>query len=189
MISSEPQNILLPNLVWWCCRMSQCHAKQTFFAVLKVKVTARAYIIKILHWLRYLLNCWFFGNQTWSDDRLSQARASCGKSGLLPSRSRSQRRVKMSMFIQMIFSKPPNILPPNSVLWCIIMNWSIMQKTCLQFSRSRSQQGLISSKYYSDYYIFWTADSLATKLGPMIGNHRPERLVEKRGLLPSRSRT
>ena len=32
------------------------------------------------------------------------------------------------MFIQIIFSKPQNILLPNSVLWCIIMSWSVMQK-------------------------------------------------------------
>ena len=49
----------------------QCHVKQKLFAVFKVKVTARAHIIKILLWLQYLLNCWFLGNQTWSDDRLS----------------------------------------------------------------------------------------------------------------------
>ena len=50
---------------------------------------------------------------------------------------------------------------------------------CLLSSRSRSQRGLILSKYYTDYDIFWTADSLATKLGPMIGYYRPERLMEK----------
>ena len=27
ILSSETQNILLPNLVWWCSIMSQCHAE------------------------------------------------------------------------------------------------------------------------------------------------------------------
>ena len=49
----------------------ECHAEQKIFAVFKVKVTARANMIKIWLWLLYLLNCWFFGNQTLSDDRLS----------------------------------------------------------------------------------------------------------------------
>ena len=59
------------------------------------------------------------------------------------------------------------------------MSQSVKQnKNCLLSSRSRSQRGLILSKYYSDYYIFWTADLLATRRGLMIGYHRPERLVK-----------
>ena len=46
-------------------------------------------------------------------------------------------------------------------------------------SRSRSQRGFIWSKYDSFYYIFWTIDSLATKLDLMIHNHKPECLVKK----------
>ena len=49
----------------------ECHTKQKLFAVFKVKVTARAHIIKTLLRLLYLLNCWFFGNQTWFDDRIT----------------------------------------------------------------------------------------------------------------------
>ena len=50
------------------------------------------------------------------------------KVGLLHSGSRSQQRVKMLMFVQMISSIPPNILFPNLVLWCIIMSQSVMQR-------------------------------------------------------------
>ena len=53
--------------------------KKKKFAVFAVKVTAKANVINIWLWLLFLLNCWFFGNQTWSDDRLLEARASCGK--------------------------------------------------------------------------------------------------------------
>ena len=37
-------------------------------------------------------------------------------------------KAKMSMLVQMISSKPTNILLPNLVLWCIIMSQSVMQK-------------------------------------------------------------
>ena len=44
----------------------KCHAqkKTTVLAIFKVKVTVRAYMIKMLLFLLFLLNCWFFGNQT-----------------------------------------------------------------------------------------------------------------------------
>ena len=61
--------------------------------------------------------------------------------GILHLRSRSQWRVKMSIFVQMISSKLPNILLPNLLLWCIFMNQSACKKTDLLFLRSRSQQG------------------------------------------------
>ena len=63
------------------------------------------------------------------------------------------------------------------------------EKNCLLSSRSRSQRGLIWSKYEPFYYIFWTVDSLATKLCPMIHYHKPECPVKKIGLLHSRSRS
>ena len=63
------------------------------------------------------------------------------------------------------------------------MSQSVMQENvfvCLLSFRSRSQQGLIWSKYDSFYYIFWSVDSLATKLGLIIHHHKPERPVEKK---------
>ena len=65
----------------------------------------------------------------------------------------------------------------------------IREKNCLISSRSRPQQGFIWSKYDSFYYIFWTVDSLATKLGLLIHHHKRECLVKKHGLLHSRSRS
>ena len=47
MICSEPHNILLPNLVWLCSFISQSVMQKYWFTVFNVKVTARAYIIKI----------------------------------------------------------------------------------------------------------------------------------------------
>ena len=54
------------------------------------------------------------------------------------------------------------------------------EKNCVLSSMSRSQQGLIWSKYDSFYYIIWTPDSLATKLGLMVHHHKPECLVGKK---------
>ena len=83
------------------------------------------------------------------------------KVGLLHSESRSQQRIKMLMFVQMISSKPPSILFPNFVLWCIIM------------------QELLWSKYDSVCCIFWIADSFAAKLCLIVHYHKPECFMEK----------
>ena len=71
---------------------------------------------------------------------------------------------------------------------------SVMQKFLLLLllwlpSRWRSQLELIWSKYDSFYYIFWTVDPLATKLGLMIPLHKPECPVKKVGLVHSGSRS
>ena len=56
-------------------------------------------------------------------------------------------------------------------------------------SRSRSQQGVIWSKYDSFYYLIWTVDTLATKLGLMKHYQKPECPMKKNGLLHSGSRS
>ena len=80
--------------------------EKKLFTIFMVKVTARAHMIKIWLFLLYLLP----GNQTWSDDTSSQVRVFCEEKKLLHSRSRSQWRVKMSMFVQM--SKLAGALSP-----------------------------------------------------------------------------
>ena len=55
--------------------------------------------------------------------------------------------------------------------------------------RSRSQWWFIWSKYDCFYYIFWTVDSFATKLGLMIHHHKPEYPVKEVGLLHSGSKS
>ena len=77
MIFSKSQIILLPNLVWY--HEPEACGNYVVVAIFKVKVTARAFMIKIRPFLLYYLNCWFLGNQTWSDDTSSEARVSCEK--------------------------------------------------------------------------------------------------------------
>ena len=91
------------------------------------------------------------------------------------------------MFIWMIFSESQNIWLPNLVWWCRIMSQSVMLKflSLLLSSESRSQQRLIWSKYDSFYYIFWTVDSLATKLGLMIHHQKPDCSVMVSSKLPN----
>ena len=90
----------------------------------------------------------------------------------------------------MIASEPQNIFLPNFVWWCSIISQSVLwKKDSLLSSRSRSRWGLMWLKYDSFYYIFWTIDSLATKLGLMIHHHKPQCLVKKNRLLQSRSRS
>ena len=64
LISSEPQNLLWPNLVWWCTMMSQNVMQKDLCSYFRVKVTVRVYIIKIWLFLLCLLNCWSFCNQS-----------------------------------------------------------------------------------------------------------------------------
>ena len=94
-VSPEALNHFLPNLVWWCIIMRRCVMRKNWFTIFNVKVTVRANKIKIWLFLLYLLNCWSICNQTWFDSTASQAGMSCGKMGLLRSRSRSQWRFKM----------------------------------------------------------------------------------------------
>ena len=78
----EPsQNILLPNLIWWCGIVSQSVMQEKIVCYLKVKVTARAHMIKIC-----LLVWWCFIRRQsvlWKKKRR-----------LLHIRSRSQWRFK-----------------------------------------------------------------------------------------------
>ena len=64
-----------------------------WFAIFKVKVTARAHMIRIWQFLLCFLNCWTFYNQTWYGEASLWARLSFKKIGFLFSRSRSQLRI------------------------------------------------------------------------------------------------
>ena len=75
--------------------MGQCVLQKNWVSILNVKITARAYIIKIWLFLLYLLSCCSVCSQTWFDSTASEAGVSYGKMGLLCSRSRSQQRFKM----------------------------------------------------------------------------------------------
>ena len=64
MISSKPSNILFSNLVLWFIIMSQSAMQNDWFAIIKVKVTARPLMIKIWQFQLYILNFWSFCYQT-----------------------------------------------------------------------------------------------------------------------------
>ena len=59
-ISSELQNIFLPDLVWWCSIMSQSVLQKFCVVIFKVGITARAHVTKII-WL-FLLYLWTVGS-------------------------------------------------------------------------------------------------------------------------------
>ena len=58
------------NLVWWYIIVNLSIVQKDWFAIFRVKVTARARKIKIWQFLQYLLNCWSFCHQTWFDGTL-----------------------------------------------------------------------------------------------------------------------
>ena len=69
-ISPEPLNHFKPNLVLWCIITRQIVRQKikNWFPIVNVKVTVRAYIIKIWLFLLYLPNCWSGCNQTRFDN-------------------------------------------------------------------------------------------------------------------------
>ena len=78
-----------------CPIVSAQYLLKNLFTILNVKVTVRAYIIKIWLYLLYLLNCQSVCSLTWLDSTASEARVSCGRIALICSISRSQQRFKM----------------------------------------------------------------------------------------------
>ena len=77
----------------------------------------------------------------------------CVKNWIIAIKIKVTASVRMSVCVQMIYSKLTNILLPNLVLWCVIMSQSVMQKGYLLFTRSRSQQGFIWSWQFVLYFL------------------------------------
>ena len=172
-IYSEPQNILLPNLVCLCNIISQNFMQKNWFTVFNVKVTTRAYIIKI--WL--FLNCWSVCNQTWFDSTASWAWVSCGKIGLLLQGKGHNKGSKCQwMFVRMIFSESQNILLLNLVWQCSIMSQRHAEFLLLLLlsSRSRSQPRFKMSVNVCLDDIFWITEHFVTKFGMVMQHYEPE---------------
>ena len=70
-VSSKLLNHFLPNLVCWCIIMRRCVMCNNLFTIFSVKVTVRAYIIKIWLFLLHFLNCRSICKQTWFDSTAS----------------------------------------------------------------------------------------------------------------------
>ena len=98
MISSKPSTILFSNLLLWFIIMSQNVVQKDWLAIFKVKVTARAHMIKIGQLLLYLLNGWSFCYQNWFVSTLSWARVFYGEFGLC---SRSQKRFRIPVTVHL----------------------------------------------------------------------------------------
>ena len=164
-ISSKLLNILLPKLVLWCIIISWSVIQKDWFAIFKVKFTARAYMIRIWWFLLYLLNCWSICYHTWFDSTLSLTKAhmSFEEIGLLCSRSRSQQILKCQwMFVQSVS----------------LNSWAFYYQTWYSNASARarvsskkmdwlSSRTRSKSKYNFLIYLlnFW---SFATKLGLML---------------------
>ena len=101
------------------------------------------------------------------------------KKVLLHSGSRPQRRVKMFIFVQMISSKPLNILFPNLVLWCINMSLSVLQKDWFAIFKVTVTARAHKIKFWQFLLCLWTADPFDTKLGLIVPYCKPEWFREK----------
>ena len=96
MISSELQNVLLPNLVCWCSTISQSIVWKNRITAFRVKVTIKGQNVHVLS--RYLLNWQIVCHQTLYCDASLGIWVSCKTVGLLISRSRSQQGFKWSKY-------------------------------------------------------------------------------------------
>ena len=147
MISFESQNILLLNLVWWCSISSWNVVQKKIFSIFKVKVTARAHMIKI--WLSVMsseLLTLCQPNLVWWYIIISQIIFWEKLDYCIQGQGHSEGSEYWWMFVQndQIISSLPNS-------YCDASSWARVscKKIGLLFSRSRSQQGLIWSKYDS----------------------------------------
>ena len=163
VISSKPQNILLPNLVWWCSITSQsvmCKKKKN------PKKNPK----------NYLLFSRSKTNLVWWYIVISQSVE--WKYWIIAFKVKVTVKGQMSVFIQIISSKLSNVL---QTWYCDASSWAGVscKKIDLLFSRSRSQQGLICSEYDSFYYIFRIADPFGAKLFLIVHYRKPECLVKE----------
>ena len=152
----------------WCVLWKNC------FTIFNVKVTARAYMIKIWLFLLYFLNCGPFATKLGLIVQDHKRKCPVVKKGLLHSRSRSQRRFKMSVNVcQDIFPVCPivstqyllncsTIFLPKLVWWCVIMRRCVMRKIGSLPSRSSHSKGL----YNSNMTIFTVCSKLLVCLQP-----------------------
>ena len=161
-------------MVLWCIIMSRSVMQKDWLAIFKVKVTARAHMIKIWQFLLYLLNCWSFCYQTWFDCTYHKLELDCYVQG--------QGHSKMSksrwMFVQMIFSESLNLLLPDLVWWCIIMSQIVLKKkNCSAVFKVKVT--VKNNMFKICLFNIWTADPFASKLGLMAHHHRVDCLVKR----------
>ena len=144
----------------------ECRGEK-WFTVFNVKVTASAFIIKMLLFLLYLLHCWSVCNQTWFESTVSWAGVPCGTKPNKPMVVQHQNPVCVQgqgysegskcqwMYVRMIFSLCVRSCPLN-IFWTLshffnqtwyggVVSWGDVScgKIGSLSSMSRSQRGLM----------------------------------------------
>ena len=121
MISPELHNHFLPNLEWWCIIMRWSVVQKNCVTIFSVNW--------IWLFLLSLVNSWSVYNQTLFYSTASEARVSCGKIGLLRSRSKSQQSFKMLVNVCLDdIVWPTKLFVTKLGMPCSIMSQSVMQK-------------------------------------------------------------
>ena len=119
--------------------------QKNWFTIFNVKVTVKAYIIKIWLFLLHLLNHWSVCKQTWFDSTATWTYVSCGKVDHCVQRqgySESSKYYRMFVQMQMI----------------LLVSW--------YFEPSQPQRVDADD-------IFWTTEHFVTKLGMVMQDHEP----------------
>ena len=133
--------------------------RKNWSATFKIKVTARAYIIKISLFLLYLLTfCSCFRNQTWIYGTSLLARVFCEKLDCcVQGRGHSKGSKCQWMIVCTISSEPPNILLPDLAWWCIIKSRNVGRKKLVRYLQGQGHGE-------DSYDLNMTASSLSFKL-------------------------
>ena len=167
MIFSKLTNILLSNLVLWRIIMSQSIMQKVWFAIFKVNVTvtARACITREYDYFYYTFRT--FGTivtklglivqhkkPEWAVEKLDYCIQGQGHS--IGSKCQCLSRWYFLNCYRFCYQTWYCDASPCAALSC--------KKIGLLFSRSKSEQRLIWSKYNRFYSVFLTADPFATNL-------------------------
>ena len=130
----------LPNLVWWCIIMRRCVVRKNWFTIFSVKVTARAYVIKIWHFLLCLLTAGPFATKLSLIVQHHKLQCPAGKWDYFVQGQGHNEVQNVSECVCSICSEPQNFLLPNLIWLCSIISQSVS-------STPRSQRGLTWSKF------------------------------------------
>ena len=85
------------------------------------------------------------------------------------------------MFVQITSFESLNLLVllPNLFQWCIILSQIVLQKDRFAVFKAKVTVKEHMVKIMTIYYVFWTADPFASKVGLVAHHHKLDYLVKR----------
>ena len=148
-MSSEPQNMLLPNLVWWCSITSHTVMRKKT-CLLSSRLRSQRGLIWSKHYSRYYIFCTADSSATKHVLMIHHHKPACLVKKKKKDKCMQDQGHNEGSNCHVYRNDLLNRRTFCYQTWyCGASSWAgvAFKKICLQFSRSRSQQGLIRSKY------------------------------------------